>query len=85
MACGTCVVGSDSGEIPTLINTSGGGRVFPEASPSALADVLQQLIADDSQRETFARIGGVWANNHISLPAVATSVGRVMEGALAGT
>jgi L-malate glycosyltransferase len=82
MACGTSVVGSDSGEIPTLIKASGGGRVFPEANPGALADVLQQMIADDSQRKTFARVGGVWANNNISLPAVATSVGRVMENAL---
>jgi glycosyltransferase involved in cell wall biosynthesis len=85
MACGTCVVGSDSGEIPTLIKASGGGRVFPEANPGALADVLQQMISDESQRKAFAQVGGVWANNNISLPAVATSVGRVMEDALAGT
>jgi glycosyltransferase involved in cell wall biosynthesis len=84
MACGTCVVGSDSGEIPTLIKASGGGRVFPEANPGALADVLQQMISDDNRRKAFARVGGAWANNNISLPAVATSVGRVMEDALAG-
>ena len=84
MACGSCVVGSDSGEIPTLIQASGGGCVFPEANPTALADVLQQMIADESQRKTFARIGGAWANNNVSLPAVATSVSRVMEGAFAG-
>jgi glycosyltransferase involved in cell wall biosynthesis len=84
MACGTCVVGSDSGEIPSLIKASGGGRVFPEANPSALAEVLQELIADEGQRKSFARIGGIWANNNISLPAVATSVGRVMEGAFTG-
>jgi glycosyltransferase involved in cell wall biosynthesis len=85
MACGTCVLGSDSGEIPTLINASGGGRVFPEANPGALADVLQQMIADASRRQTLARIGGAWANNNISLPAVATSLSQVMAGALAGT
>ena len=84
MACGSCVVGSDSGEIPTLIQASGGGCVFPEANPTALADVIQQMIADESQRKTFARIGGAWANNNVSLPAVATSVSRVMEGAFAG-
>jgi len=84
MACGACVVGSDSGEIPTLIKASGGGRVFPEANPSALADVLQEMIADENQRQTFARIGGDWATDNISLPAVATSVSRVMEGTFAG-
>ena len=82
MACGACVVGSDSGEIPTLIKASGGGRIFPEANPGALADVLQQLIVDESQRRTCAQVGGAWANNHISLPAVATALTRAMEVAL---
>jgi glycosyltransferase involved in cell wall biosynthesis len=82
MACGTCVVGSDSGEIPTLIKTSGGGCIFPEAKPIALAEVLRKLIGDEAQRKALAQAGGVWANDHISLPAVATSVARTMEAAL---
>jgi glycosyltransferase involved in cell wall biosynthesis len=84
MACGVCVVGSDSGEIPTLIKASGGGRVFPEAKPEALAEVLQELIRDENQRRTFARNGGTWVNKNISLPAVATSMAGAMQEALAG-
>jgi len=44
IACGTPVVGSDSGEIPYLIQATGGGLTFPEGQPEALAKQLQQLI-----------------------------------------
>jgi glycosyltransferase involved in cell wall biosynthesis len=82
MACGCAVAGSDSGEIPTIIKASGGGRVFPEANPAALADVLQEMIKDENQRREFARAGHNWTNKYISLPAVATSVAQAMERAL---
>jgi glycosyltransferase involved in cell wall biosynthesis len=44
IACGTPVVGSDSGEIPYLLQATGGGFTFPEGQPEALAEKLQQLI-----------------------------------------
>ena len=46
LSCGVPVVGSDSGEIPWVIRTTGGGRVFPEGDVVALAALLDQL-ADD--------------------------------------
>jgi glycosyltransferase involved in cell wall biosynthesis len=82
MACGACVVGSDSGEIPNIIRTSGGGRIFPEANPTALARVLKDMIGDDNQRKELARAGGTWATKNVSLPAVASSVAGAMEAAL---
>jgi glycosyltransferase involved in cell wall biosynthesis len=85
MACGVCVVGSDSGEIPTLIRASGGGRVFPEGNPVELAKVLEELINDENQRKDFARVGCAWANKNISLPAVASSVAEAMGAALAAS
>jgi glycosyltransferase involved in cell wall biosynthesis len=84
MACGVCVVGSDSGEIPNLIRASGGGSVFPEANPGALAKILQELISDEKRRKEFARAGGVWARANVALPAVASSMASAMEAALAG-
>jgi len=84
MACGSAVVGSDSGEIPTIIKASGGGLIFPEANPAALADALQQMINDENQRREFARAGHDWANKYMSLPAVATSVAGAMERAMGG-
>jgi glycosyltransferase involved in cell wall biosynthesis len=41
--CGTPVIGSDSGEIPWVIETTGGGLVFPEGDDAALAERLAQL------------------------------------------
>lgn len=57
IACGTPVVGSDSGEIPHLIKATGGGSIFPEAQPKALADQLRQLILDAHLRQQLADQG----------------------------
>jgi len=46
MACGAAVVGSDSGEIPHLIERSGGGLVFREGSTDELAACLIRLLTD---------------------------------------
>jgi L-malate glycosyltransferase len=43
LACGTCVIGSDSGEIPKLIHASGGGIVFPEGRADRLAEEIGGL------------------------------------------
>jgi L-malate glycosyltransferase len=57
MACGTPVVGSDSGEIPHLLRATGGGLIFPEANPPALADQLQKIILNPSLRQEIADVG----------------------------
>jgi glycosyltransferase involved in cell wall biosynthesis len=53
IACGTPVLGSDSGEIPYLLQATGGGLIFPEGQPDALAEKLQQLILNSSLRSQF--------------------------------
>jgi glycosyltransferase involved in cell wall biosynthesis len=57
MACGTPVIGSDSGEIPYLIKATGGGLIFPEGQPSHLASCLKQLISDQNLRALLATQG----------------------------
>ena len=44
MACGTAVIGSSSGEIPNVIQATGGGRIFPERDAAALAQDLNLLV-----------------------------------------
>lgn len=44
--CGVPVVGSDSGEIPWVIEATGGGLVFPEGDSAALAERLTRLRDD---------------------------------------
>jgi glycosyltransferase involved in cell wall biosynthesis len=55
--CGTPVVGSDSGEIPWVIETTGGGLVFSEDDDSALAEQLSRLRDDNDLRSRLADQG----------------------------
>lgn len=57
MACGTPVVGSSSGEIPNLLQKTGGGRVFEEGNPTALATALRTLGTDPALRRRLAEQG----------------------------
>lgn len=55
MVSETCVVGSDSGEIPNVIGD--GGLVFHEGDERGLADQLRRLMVDSSLRESIGRRG----------------------------
>jgi glycosyltransferase involved in cell wall biosynthesis len=57
MACGAAVVGSDSGEIPHLIERSGGGLVFREGRVDELSACLSRLLKDPALLEKY-RTGG---------------------------
>lgn len=57
MACGTPVIGSDSGEIPHLINSTKGGLVFPEGDAIALSQKLSELIQNSELRSDYAETG----------------------------
>ena len=57
MACGTPVVGSDSGEIPHLLRRTGGGLIFPEGDPDAFGQHLQTILSDDAKRASLAKCG----------------------------
>lgn len=52
MACETCVIGSDSGEIPHTIGDA--GLAFPEGDEQELADRLLYLIKDADARQSLA-------------------------------
>ena len=55
MACGIPVIGSDSGEIPRVIDNP--GLVTPEGDTEALTAALQRLLTDDSLRADLAERG----------------------------
>lgn len=82
LACGAAVVGSDSGEIPNLIRQSGGGLVFRERDPEALADALRTMITAPQRREEMASAGSAWVAENISLDAVAKRMIRTFEAAI---
>jgi len=58
MACGTPVVGSDSGAIPELIKSTIGGLIFHEGDGKELADRLHSCIHDSTFRESLGKNGG---------------------------
>jgi glycosyltransferase involved in cell wall biosynthesis len=53
MACGTPVVGSSSGEIPNVINATGGGLIFPEHDTHVLAENLTLLAGSPGLRRNL--------------------------------
>ena len=69
MSCGVPVIGSDSGEIPTVLGDA--GITFPEGDARSLAAQLGRLLSDPSLRADLGRRGRQRALNLYSLEQVA--------------
>jgi len=82
--CGVPVVGSDSGEIPWLIELTGGGLVFAEGDVEALARRLTELREDPALRERLAERGGQAARRLFSVPAATDPLEQMLERTLRG-
>jgi glycosyltransferase involved in cell wall biosynthesis len=76
--CGVPVVGSDSGEIPWLIELTGGGLVFPEGDSRALAERLATLRAQPELRAELATRGAQAVAEHFSVPAATDALERLL-------
>lgn len=57
MACGVPVVGSNSGFIPELIESTGGGFVYPEGEVEALAAALARFAEEPTLRRELGEHG----------------------------
>jgi glycosyltransferase involved in cell wall biosynthesis len=80
---GTPVVGSSSGEIPWVIEITGGGRTFPEGDAAQLAEVLTELHGDPDLRARLAATGRAGVLEHLAPSVAAAELDRLMRGALA--
>jgi glycosyltransferase involved in cell wall biosynthesis len=69
MACGVPVIGSDSGEIPRVIDAC--GLVVPEGDAAALRLALEQLQGDRTLRGRLGRAGRQRVLEHFTQEAVA--------------
>lgn len=83
--CGVPVVGSDSGEIPWLIELTGGGLVFPEGDHGALAAHLSTLRADPALRRRLAHAGRAAVERLFSVPAATDPFERLLAHAAQST
>lgn len=79
MACGTPVIGSDSGEIPHLLEASGGGLIFPERDSAALAQALRRILAGQELRSALAAEGRGWVERNLDQDVIAGRMAEVLE------
>jgi glycosyltransferase involved in cell wall biosynthesis len=79
--CGVPVVGSDSGEIPWLIELTQGGLVYPEADAAALADRLNQLRQAPELRARLAAEGRAAVERLFSVGAATDPLERLLSRA----
>lgn len=79
--CGVPVVGSDSGEIPWLIELTGGGLVFPEGDRDALAAELRKLREAPELRRELAATGRAAVERLFTVPAATDRLERMLVNA----
>jgi glycosyltransferase involved in cell wall biosynthesis len=80
--CGVPVVGSDSGEIPWLLELTGGGVTFPEGDADALARQLSRLRDDPPLRASLAATGRAAVQRLFSVSGATDPLERMLLGAL---
>ena len=76
------MIGSSSGEIPWVIETTGGGRIFPEGDVEALAEAIAEMRADPAERERLAREGRAGVKLHFGARVAARELDRLLRAAL---
>jgi len=82
LSCGVPVVGSSSGEIPWVVESTGGGVVFPEGDVDALRRALVALRDDPGLRDRLASSGRAAVQERFSVPAVAGALSAALRSAL---
>jgi glycosyltransferase involved in cell wall biosynthesis len=85
MWCGVPVVGSDSGEIPWVIESTGGGAIFPEGDVHVLRETLCRLRDAPQLRRELAARGREQAQARFSVEAVARRLDAALTAAVEGT
>jgi glycosyltransferase involved in cell wall biosynthesis len=79
MACGCCVVASDVGGNPELVEDSKSGLLFPRGDSEALALRLQRLIGSRELIETYAEAGRNKISSQFTIAAAAGRMQSIYE------
>ncbi|WP_226479959.1 glycosyltransferase family 4 protein [Natrinema amylolyticum] len=83
LACKVPVVATGSGEIESVIESSGGGVVV-DNDPDAIATVLDRYLDDPQRRERLGERGRRHIEAHYDRAATARRLGTVLEDACGG-
>jgi glycosyltransferase involved in cell wall biosynthesis len=81
MWCGVPVIGSDSGEIPWVISTTGGGLLYPEGDTAALYDRIERLRSEEGLAAHLAAEGRQAVQRQFGVEAVAARLSAALESA----
>ncbi len=79
--CGVPVVGSDSGEIPWLLELTGGGLLFPEGEVEQLAERLTRLRQAPALRRQLAARGREAVERMFTVAAATDPLERMLLAA----
>jgi glycosyltransferase involved in cell wall biosynthesis len=83
MACGKPVVCTELGTGTSYVNVHGQtGLVVPPRAPSALAEAIQQLLADEELRKEMGERGRAWVAQEFSKETMVERVVRLYKGLL---
>jgi glycosyltransferase involved in cell wall biosynthesis len=82
MASGVPVIGSDSGEIPVILNATGGGVVVRENDPVALRQAISRLLSDPKALQNMGSRGRDSVTERFSTRAVAKAMHGAFQEAL---
>lgn len=85
LACGTPVIGSDSGAIPEVISATKGGIVVPEGDAAALSSAMVKLKSSPELLKKLATDGQAEAVSSFSLDAMVDRMAKHFFSARAKT
>jgi len=84
LACGTPVVGTRVGGIPSVIEDTGGGLVAPARDPEALAKAIARLLDDPAAAAEMGRRGELAVHQRYTWRHTADAYDQLMRHHLAG-
>ena len=79
------MIGSDSGEIPWVIETTRGGRVYPEGDVRQLAAMLAELRCEPRLAAELSAAGRAKVTSTFSVEAVADELDRTLLSVVLAT
>ena len=78
-ACGTPVIGADSGAIPEVVG--GGGLIFPERDPRALAGAIMELKENAPRRRELGMQGRRQVEENFTWEKIAVQMSEIYHAA----
>jgi len=83
MASGVPVVQPELGAFPEIVELTGGGLIYKENNPEALASSLEQLLKDPEKLDQLSRQGKVGVEEHFHIDMQAERMVKIYQDAVA--